>query len=170
MIYIIILIILYLLFFMIHTKKNSKEIKGTIDSNLYKQKKIMTDYEKYFYHVLSKLETELPIKIHPQINLATIVTKTKENRYINELFRIIDFAIFTKDYEKLLLLIEINDKTHRQKKRYRRDQKVKQILSIANIKLITFYTEYSNQEDYILNRIRKELHDQENDFQIQKTI
>ena len=51
------------------------------------------------------------------------------------------------------LLIEINDKTHKQSNRIARDIKVKEICEKADIKLITFYTNYPNKEDYVINRI-----------------
>ena len=59
----------------------------------------------------------------------------KENtKYRTELFRNIDFGIFNKDFE-LLLLIELNDKSHIQRNRKIRDRKVKNILKECNIPL-----------------------------------
>ena len=117
----------------------------------------MTEYEQYFYKILVSLEDELNIKIQPQVNLATILKKENNNKYINELFRNIDFGIFSKDYSKLLLLIEINDKTHKNTERKQRDKKVKEILDNANVKLIKFYSNYPNKKEYVKNRIKKEL-------------
>ena len=94
--------------------------------------------------------------ILPQINLATIVKKNNKG-YLTELFRNIDFAIFSKDFSELLLLIELNDKTHATNKRKKRDLKVKKICGDCNYKLITFYTTYSNEKDYVVNRIIKEI-------------
>lgn len=131
-------------------------IRETIPK-LYKQKGFMTRNERYFYTALKYLEKELDLIVHPQANLATIVEKVNKNKYHNELFRNIDFAIFTKDYKKLLLLIEINDATHNQYKRRQRDKKVKEICKIANINLITFYTKYTNKTDYIINRVKQNL-------------
>ena len=123
----------------------------------YTQKKLMTNYEKYFYNILIELENEYNIKVQPQVNLATIINVNSNTKYHNELFRNIDFAIFTKDYEYLLLLIEINDKTHSQNNRINRDKKVKNIVEEAGIKLITFYSNYPNNKEYVKNRIKKEL-------------
>ena len=49
-----------------------------------------------FYKIFVELENELDIKVHPQLNLASVIKKETSNRYINELFRNIDFGIFTK--------------------------------------------------------------------------
>ncbi len=124
----------------------------------YQKKEFMTKIETYFYNILIELEQELNIKIHPQINLSSIIKKNYQNKYINELIsRTIDFAIFTSNYNKLLLLIEIDDKTHKYKSRRKRDRKINKITKIAKIKIIRFYTYYSNKPNYIKKRIKKEL-------------
>ena len=119
---------------------------GYTQNNTYKVKRLMTGFEKYFYDILVELETELGIRIQPQVNLASIVQKETNNYYINELFRNIDFGIFTKDYNELLLLIEINDSSHYLSERIKRDKKVQEILNCADIKLIKFYSEYPNKK------------------------
>ena len=133
-------------------KNNSKDYK------YYVQKKLMTNYEKYFYNIFLELEKEYFVRVQPQVNLATIVDINTSGRgnYL-ELFRNIDFGIFTKDYEHLILLIEINDKTHNTTKRIKRDKKVRKICEETGIKLITFYSDYPNNKDYVINRIKKEL-------------
>lgn len=136
--------------FKIKNKKDVKEIQKTE----YKQRNFMTPAEILFYNKIKILETEY--KIIPQINIGTIVEK-KNKGYRNELFKNIDFAIFTNDYNKLLLLIELNDSTHNKTKRIKRDKRVKEICNSANIKLITFYTKYSNEKEYVLNRIISEI-------------
>lgn len=139
--------------------KNFKSFKdnNTKNSNNYKIKNIMTNYEKYFYDILIELEDELSVRIHPQVNLATILNKETNSYYINELFRNIDFGIFTKDYSELLLLIEINDSTHNSKDRRKRDKKVDNILKNANVKLIKFYSSYPNKKEYVKEKIKSEI-------------
>ena len=126
------------------------------EKTIYKKKNIMTDYEYKFYLILKELE-KYNYKVIPQVNLATIVEKVNNKKYYTELFRNIDFAIFTKDYKKLLLLIEINDETHNQRKRKDRDLKVKKICNDIGVSIMTFYTKYPNEKKYVLNRIEKEL-------------
>ena len=92
----------------------------------------------------------------PQINLASIVKKNYDNKYINELFRNIDIGIFDNNYNPLLL-IEINDKTHTSKDRKERDKKVEQILKEANIKLLTFWYYENNSKEYIIKKIEEKL-------------
>ena len=126
---------------------------------IYEKKEFMSTYELLFYEKIKDLENEY--KIVPQVNLATIVKKINRG-YINELFKNIDFAIFDKDYKNVLLLIEINDSTHNKINRKDRDLKVKKICNDCNIKLITFYTKYPNEKEYVLKRIKEELDQQNN--------
>lgn len=134
--------------------------KPGIQTTIYSTKKLMTDSELNFFNKLKYFESEY--RIIPQLNLATIIKKINNNRYASELFRNIDFAIFSKDYSTLLLLIELNDRTHETKSRKKRDVKVKNICKEANIKLITFYTKYPNDEKYVINRIISELNNNTN--------
>lgn len=94
-------------------------------------------------------------RIIPQVPLSSIVKKHKEfeKQYQNELYRTIDIGLFDKETFEPVLMIEINDKTHEQADRYKRDLKVREILNKADIPLLTFYSGYSNNEDYIVNRI-----------------
>ena len=140
------------------------EFLGLIDTNqdnnkkedtIYELKPIMSDYERKFYNILKELENNYIIV--PQLNLASVIKKINNNRYYSELFRNIDFAIFSKDYSRLLLLIEINDKTHQKRNRRDRDLKVQKICNDVNVKLIKFYTNYPNDKEYVINRVKKEL-------------
>lgn len=128
---------------------------------IYKKKYLMTNAEHEFYNKIKSLESEY--KIIPQINLAAIISKENNNRYYNDLFRNIDFAIFDSNLEKVLLLIELNDETHQLEKRKRRDIKVKKICNAAGIPLLFFYTKYPNEKDYVINRIKKTINKIENE-------
>ena len=134
---------------------SSSDVKAGI---VYKYKKIMSDYEIIFLNKFKELNDKYIII--PQVNLATIIEK-QGGKYHSELFRNIDFGIFDKDYN-LLLLIELNDKTHTSIKRKDRDLKVKKILADSQIPLLVFYTYYPNEKGYVLNRITKALENIEN--------
>ncbi len=137
-------------------KENNEKDVSISNKNTYNyyQKNFMTPSEINFYNKLKDLENDY--NIVPQLNLASIIDK-KDSRYRTELFRNIDFAIFTKDFKTLLLLIELNDPSHENNKRKRRDFKVKDICQHAGIKLMTFYTKYPNEKNYVIQRIRKEI-------------
>lgn len=120
--------------------------------------KTISDSEKYFLDILKKNFSN-DYEIRPQVPLSSIIEKEKnfDREYQSELNRIVDIGIFDKTTTAPLLLIEINDKTHLQRNRRDRDSKVKNICDIAGIELITFWTNYENKEDYIVNRVREKL-------------
>ncbi len=137
-------------------ERNKLNTSKKIENNekIYTKKDYLTPTEKNFYKKLKKLEPQY--KIIPQINLSTIVNKINNTKYHTELYRNIDYGIFTNDFQ-LLLLIELNDQTHQQPKRKRRDIKVQEICKNADIPIITFYTNYPNEENYVISRILKEI-------------
>lgn len=153
MLFFIIVVILLVVYRYIEIKYSYQDKNKDKRVYHYNQKMFMTQNERYFYNIFKELENELNIIIHPQTNLASIIDKSS-GKYRNELFRNIDFAVFTKNYEELLFLIEINDKTHQKYKRRKRDNNVKNICNDANIQLITFDTKYNNTRGYIINRIK----------------
>ena len=130
----------------------------TKTNKTYEKKSLLTDFEKYFYNIL-KNNFEYKYIVQAQIPLNQIIEKHKNNNweYANELNRTIDFGLFDKTTLEPILMIEINDKTHKQAKRYKRDIKVRNILNEANIPLLTFYASYPNKEIYIIDRINRKI-------------
>ena len=135
---------------LIKEEEKKEEINPT-----YAKRDLMTKCEKDFYNKMIELKNDY--EIIPQVNLATIINRLDKVKYHNELFRNVDFAIFSKNYEDILLLIELNDNSHNKYDRKDRDLKVKKICNDAKIKLITFYTNYPNEKDYVINRIKNEI-------------
>ncbi len=157
-IWIIILLLIVFLGKIIENKlsnKNSPTTKENTNTVIYKQKSFMTPSENNFYQKLKPLESQY--KIIPQINLGAIIDKIADTKFQTELFRNIDYGIFTNDFSRILLLIELNDPSHEQPQRKHRDMKVHEICKNANIPIITFYTNYPNEEQYVLNRIMNEI-------------
>lgn len=129
-----------------------KKDEEVVNETVYVSKQcIMSECEKEFYLAFKEAIGEKYI-IHPQINLASLIKKEGDFRYQNELFRNIDFGIFDTEYN-IMLLIEINDRTHEQRERIERDQKVRDICEKAEIKLITFWTKYGINSEYIKKRL-----------------
>ena len=130
----------------------------TKTNKIYEKKSLLTDFEKYFYNIL-KNNFEYKYIVQAQIPLNQIIEKHKNYKweYANELNKSIDFGLFDKTTLEPILMIEINDRTHKQAKRYKRDIKVRNILKEANIPLLTFYASYPNKEIYIINRINRKI-------------
>ena len=165
--FIFIIIIMIAVFYTIISRFGHSNT-DTTDKNIdiakvnYVPKKFLSNNEYNFLTKFIDLENELHIHIVPQVNLASVIQKVSDSRYNTELFRNIDFGIFSADYSKLLLLIELNDESHNNYHRKKRDIKVRDICNKAGIKLITFYTKYSNEKEYVKNRIKQELESKEN--------
>lgn len=132
--------------------------KENITSKYHIKDKTISDCEMYFYNIIKKHFGE-KYDIRVQVPLSSVIEKEKdfERQYQNELYRSIDIGIFDIKTTAPLLLIEINDRTHHNKDRKVRDSKVKEICNQAGLTLLTFWTEYSNTENYIIKRIRENL-------------
>ena len=124
----------------------------------YYKKRYMTYNESKFYNKLVNIFNDRFIVV-AQVPLSSVIKKTsgEARTYQNELYRTIDFALIDKNDLEPMLLIELNDNTHNQKNRQSRDIKVKELCEKANLKLITFWDNYPNEENYLKERINKEL-------------
>lgn len=127
---------------------------ANISNNEYSSKSLVTNYENYFLSIIDENFSD-DYRIVPQVPLSSIVNKNKRfpNQFQSELYRTIDIGIFNKKTFEPLLMIEINDKTHNQADRHQRDLKVREILKIADIPLLTFYSNMPNDENYIIDSI-----------------
>ena len=165
----VVLVVVFLAIIYVALKGNGKKRENGNDDNDYNKadssrakkeihyhkKEFLTFNEKKFIETLSKLSNH-DLLVFPQINLATVIKKESNLRYQSELYRNIDFGIFDNEYN-LQLLIELNDTSHKRGDRYERDLKVRNIVSQAGIKLITFYTNKPNEPQYVISRVLKEI-------------
>ncbi len=157
----IIILLVIAVFFIIISRFGGSNLDNIGNEDIstvnYVPKQFLSNNEYNFLTKFIDLENELHVHIVPQVNLASVIQKISDSRFSTELFRNIDFDIFNADYSKLLLLIELNDESHNIAHRKKRDIKVHDICNKASIKVITFYTKYSNEKEYVKNRIIKEI-------------
>ena len=132
---------------------NNNLITGKTTEKIYNKKSLLTEAEKSLYTKLVDIIDGKYI-IESQVNLASIINKQNNQKYCNELFRNIDFGIFDKATFEIKVLIELNDQSHNTWQRSERDKKVKKILYDANIPLITLWTKFDNEKEYIKNRLK----------------
>ena len=126
----------------------------------------MTETNEYLYEVRDCLLTKTELAylgaiakclpngfyMQPQVNLASIIRKTDNSKFQNELFRNVDACIFDAGYRPIAV-IEINDATHNDPKRRERDIKVRNILEEAGLPIITLWTSKGINQDYITKKI-----------------
>lgn len=146
--------------------KNNKNDKIIVWE--YSKKCPLTKTEKEFYQKLIKIEEKYPnYRVGFQIPLSSIVNKNSNTfQRQGELYQNIDFAIFDRYSLEVLLLIELNDETHRKNyKTIERDKKIFDIIKSSNIKLIKFWLKdnkgnvFENNTEYIINRIVKTINE-----------
>ena len=118
MIYVLVVIILMIIVFWViishfGTSSSNNNINEDVSNVNYVSKQFLSNNEYDFLTKFIDLENELHVNIVPQVNLASIIQKVSNSRFNTELFRNIDFGIFNVDYSKLLLLIELNDNSHK---------------------------------------------------------
>lgn len=143
----------------------TNDLAGDPQPFLYEVKQsLITETEKRY---LDAIKSVLPagVFLQAQVNLASIIVRTDHSKYQNELYRNIDACIFDTSY-KPLVLIEINDSSHNDNKRKERDQKIRNICEEAGIPLITFWTSYGINPDYMRERVYKSLEQSRNPIRI----
>ena len=128
--------------------------KETVEKS-YEKKALLTATEIKFKNALEKALPNEYI-LYPQINLASIIKRIDEHKFQNELYRNVDFCVFDKKFNPVLI-IEINDKTHNERERKARDYKVKEICEKANLPIFTLWTDYGVNESYIEKKIKEHL-------------
>lgn len=144
-----------------NTKQIMDELQRQRKRQHYIKKPLMTNTEKLFYERLKTIFKGL-YTIQPQIALRSIVDNT-EKYYASELHRYIDFGLLDNE-ENVVALIELNDRTHLTQKRHDRDMKVTQICSEAGIPLITFWANNEYTDNEILEKVLKNIPEQDNSF------
>lgn len=113
---------------------------------------LMTNTELKYFNALKSILNGSNYILQPQVCLSSIVKRTDIHKFQSELTRIVDFAIFNKEYS-IILCIEINDKSHLKKNRIERDKKVNYILKSCKIPLYTIWT----NSEFSVEKIAKDL-------------
>lgn len=91
--------------------------------------------------------------VYPQMALISLLDKTTQSSYRNELFRIVDFVVCDRRTFKPLLVIELNDASHKRAERAMRDEKVRCILERAQLPLVTLTLDDLEDERAIRKKV-----------------
>ena len=113
------------------------------------------------YEFLLTLRQICPDKyeVVPQVALLSVIDKKTNTTYRNELFRICDYCFVDRDTFEPLLLVELNDSSHKRADRVQRDEKVAAICANAKMPLVTFWLDgdvsFQTVKKTVLKNIRK---------------
>lgn len=88
-----------------------------------------------------------------QIPLVSLIDKVTNNSFRNELFRVIDYVIADRITYAPLLLIELNDASHKRADRAERDKKVSAICAAAKLPIIAFDFTQATDTAYVKKQI-----------------
>lgn len=126
----------------------------------YKAKLLLTKHEFWFYNSLKAVTEPMGLQILAKIRLADLVDpmpNADRKEWYRDFAKVqskhIDFAIC--DNMKVLLLIELDDKSHEQAERQERDVFVNAVLSSAGYTLIRTYGETEPIKQALDEKMRK---------------
>lgn len=119
------------------------------------RKSLITANEQQFFKALKEI---VPRGYHvfPQINLAAFIERVDNTPFRNELFRNVDFLITDAAFAPKIA-VEINDPTHHEYERRKRDEKVAAICAEADVPIVTLWTNYGVNREYMQKRITETL-------------
>lgn len=130
----ILLIAISVFVFYLYTKRKDKK-PPVINAEYTVKPSLLSVPEQDFYHVLSQVVSDKHmIVIQPAY--ITFIDKKTMTSYRNELFRVADFLIADRFTFKPLLVIELNDASHKRADRQLRDEKMSAILKNAGLPLL----------------------------------
>ncbi len=129
---------------------------GKPESEYRKKEYLMSAIEWEFFGCLNKLLAPSGYVVQPHVPLMSVIEKLKHFASRHEdLHDVIDFCIFDDDYHPLLF-IEVDEQGEEGDGSKTMDR-VREVLAEAKVPLVTFWTNYGADEEYIRERLRKYL-------------
>lgn len=133
---------------------------------LYEVKKsLITNTERAYLRAIKKSLPDGYIVL-PQVSLRSILIRTDNAKFQNELFRIADGLICRVEDYHPVAIIEINDASHQQYSRKNRDNKVKNICEEAGLPIITLWASYGINEQYIKQSVQSAIEESMNPHRV----
>lgn len=114
--------------------------KVKLNSRYAKKPTLVSRPEYEFLQMLRQISPD-KYEVVPQVALVSVIDKRTNTAYRNELFRICDYCFVDRDTFEPLLLVELNDSSHKRSDRKARDEKVAAICADAELPLVTFWTD-----------------------------
>lgn len=112
--------------------------KFKLNSKYARKPTLISRAEYDFMQILKQISPD-KYEVVPQVALLSVIDKKTNTAYRNELFRVCDFCFVDRDTYEPLLLVELNDSSHKRADRRARDEKVAAICADAELPLVTFW-------------------------------
>lgn len=157
--------IIYLIVKKIRKNKPKKELNINYKDIYSKRKNAITLNELKLYKILIEIAQELNLILFSQVSLYNIVKinenlpKSTKYKYFNKISsKSIDFVLVDKENCEIKLCIELDDSTHNQNKRKKRDEFINKLFEDLEINLIRYpvYKVYYKEtiKKHILEKIK----------------
>lgn len=153
----------------LNNKKNDKTQQQTLNEINYKKyytpkRYITTKTEMQFYTILLEIAKELDVIVFSQVVLYNIV-KTNENldyktkmQYFNKISsKSIDFVLVRKKDCKIMLCIELDDSTHQNIERQKRDIFINKLFKDLEINLLRYPVYKKYYKETLKKRIKENM-------------
>lgn len=185
----ILIILIILIILLIKSMKSNHEDKNSIIhvpepipissletkinyQNYYKPRRyLITLNELHFYNVLLEIVKELDLMLFSQVALYNIVETKKEldyktkGTYFNKIAsKSIDFVLVDKNNCSIKLCIELDDDTHLQEKRKKRDEFINQLFDQLEIGLLRYPVYPVYYKETLKKRIQEKIKDRNINF------
>ncbi len=137
----------------------NKEIgKNNLNKHYELNTNIFTDTERFFYKVLKEITKKFELDILTKVRLADIIHTYDNNyKYFNKIkAKHIDFVLIDKN-GNIKLLIELDDNSHLNPQRQKRDIFLNNIFKDTDITLLRVPAKYIYNEIELENKIKESL-------------
>ena len=150
-------LIISIALFIIHSKKHERKKLLPAGASYEKRKHFLSAPEEELLALLEQLLKGSSYRVFPQASLASVIEKSSGGGFYSELFRIADYVVVDARSTEPLVLIELNDASHKKDDRRLRDEKVEAICYDAGIPVLNIDFERRNDVDYIRHQLKKYL-------------
>ena len=139
-------------------KPKERDDSAKLNSKYVRKDTLVTQAERELLSTLRQINPE-KYEVVPQVALLSVIDKKTNTTYRNELFRKCDYCFVDRNTFEPLLLVELNDASHKRADRVQRDAKVAAICADAKMPLVTFWLDddldFATVKKTVLKYIRK---------------
>lgn len=122
----------------------------------YKKDYLLTQSELKFYKILKKITNDMGYSLFCQVSLYEIVSSKNFKDFAKIKAKSIDFVI-TQENCKIVMCIELDDKTHERQKRIERDKFLDKLFKDLEIKLLRIPVQNFYNMEELENKIKESL-------------
>lgn len=127
-----------------------------LNSRYERKTALVTAKEKELLTTLRQIDPDR-YEVLPQIALVSVIDKKTNTSYRNELFRVCDYCFVDRRTFEPLLLVELNDSSHKRADRRDRDEKVNAICRDAGLPVVTFWTDGPLDPQTVKKAVKKSI-------------